>query len=209
MIVAKDKRWFEKYDDEFRYADELEPNIGKVMKEVEEGPRHTQTGSQTVEEYHKWHERNVTDKKKYRWDHQEEFKTQREGRILHMNEFLGRLKSAGLNAWYTEKGGMAKTLGLYISHEGTRSGCNHVAGAPHYICFVQVPLMQEYEEMFFDIHDVPLGVKRRGWRTVLLRLIESGFLTESKAHEVFGEPASGPVSRRYRHYLQYLRNKPQ
>lgn len=207
--VAQSKKWYEKYDDEFRYADELEPNIGEIMKSVEEGPRSTHTGSQTMEEYHRLHEMNVESKKQYRWEQQEEFKMHREGRILHMNKFLGMLKEAGLNAWYTTKGGMAGTLGLFIAHSGIRTGCSHVNGAPHYICFVQVPLMQEYEEMFFDEHDVPLGVKRRGWRTVLLRLIETGFLTEAKAHEIFGEPASGPASRRYRQSLHYLRNKPQ
>ena len=68
--------------------------------------------------------------------------------------------------------------------------------------------MQEYEEMYFDRYDVPLGVKRRGWRTVLLRLIEARLLEERKAHEVFGEPPANPITRRYLHYLQYLRGKP-
>jgi hypothetical protein len=164
-----------------------------------------------MDEYHKWHETNVGSRKEFRFAQQDEFKLQREGRILHMNNFMGMLRDCGLNAWYTEKGGMPKTLGLYVGHFGLLPACKdkHKNGQPHYICFVQVPFMQEYEELFFDQYDVPLGVKRRGWRTVLLRLIETGLLTESKAHEIFGQPSSGIVSRRYREYLHYLRNKPQ
>ncbi len=207
---APDKRWFEKYDDEFRYADEIEPRVGEIMQRVENGPRHTQTSSQNQEEFLRLFEANADARKEYRWTHQEEFKTRREGRILHMNKFMGMLRDCGVSAWYTEKGGMPKTLGLYVHHGGMKSGCfgKHERDEPHYVCFVQVPLMQEYEEVFFDRYDVPLGVKRRGWRTVLLRLIEAGLLSEKKAHEIFGEPASGPVSRRYQQYLHFLRNKP-
>jgi hypothetical protein len=126
-----------------------------------------------------------------------------------MNEFMRRLRECDLNAWYTNKGGMAKTLGLYISHEGLKPSCTHKSGEPHYVGFVQVPLMQEYEELHFDRYDVPLGIKRRGWRTILLKLIEQSILTEVDAHRIFGEPSTGIVSRRYLQYLQFLRNKPQ
>lgn len=210
LVATNAKKWYEQYDDEFRYADEIEPHVGKIMHEVEQGPRHTHTGSQAVEEYHSLHEKNVDSRKQYRFVMQDEFKVQREGRILHMNKFLSMLREAGLNCWYTQKGGMPKTLGLFIQHSGYPPTCTekHKRDEPHYICFVQVPLMQEYEELFFDKFDVPLGVKRRGWRTVLLRLIETGFLSEQRAHDVFGAPATGPVSRRYLAHLQYLRNKP-
>src|SRR5258708_22905220 len=72
----KAKKWYEKYDDEFRYADEIEPHIGKIMQEVEEGPRHTHTGSQTAEEYHRLHEENVESRKQYRVLQHDEFKVQ-------------------------------------------------------------------------------------------------------------------------------------
>lgn len=207
--MAATKKWYETYDDEFGYADEIEPRIDDIMQSVEEGPRHTHTSSQTEDEFYRLFESNVESRKEYRWAHQEEFKLQREGRILSMNAFMGMLKRCGLNAWYTEKGGMPKTLGLYVQHTGLKSGCHgkHEWGEPHYVCFVQVPLMQEYEEVFFDRYDVPLGVKRRGWRTVLLRLIEAQLLDAKKAHEVFGEPTTGIVSRRYRETLHFLTSR--
>lgn len=187
------------YNSEFEYADEIEPELAKIMAQVEAGPRHEKTSAQTFETWHQKHEENVDSRKQYRWAQQDELKSERTGRILHMNVFLGKLKEAGLNCWYTEKGGMKGTLGLYVARDGVAD----------YICFVQVPLMQEYEEVHFDAYDVPLGSKRRGWRTVLLRLMEKKYLTEAQANQYFGEPASGPVSRRYRQYLAYLRNLPQ
>jgi hypothetical protein len=185
------------YDSEFDYADEIRPELAQIMQQVESGPRVEKSSQQTWDEYYRLHELNLAARKKFRWENQDELKAKRTGRILHMNEFLGKLRSTGLNCWYTDKGGMAGTLGLYVSKNGI----------PTYIGFVQVPLMQEYEELHFDRFDVPLGPKRRGWRTILLKLIDAGFLTETEAHKVFGEPASGPVSRRYREYLKYIRNR--
>lgn len=198
---------YKSYDDEFHWADENDPALAAEIADYESREKHHGTGSQSVEEYYRLHELNVDARKQHRFPDQEELATRREGRILHMNEFMHKLRSAGLNAWYTNKGGMARTLGLYVSHEGLKTGCQHAPGAPHYVGFVQVPFMQEFEELHFDHHKLPLGSKRRGWRTILLRLIEQQMLTETKAHEVFGEPLGSVVSRRYLSYLKFLRNK--
>lgn len=164
------------------------------------------TGSETKEEAQRLFEENTEARKRFRWSQQDEFKIQRKGRILHMNQFLTMLRECGLNAWYTSKGGMRGTLGLYVQHSGLFTKCTHASGEGHYVCFVQAPYSQEYEELHFDQYDVPLGSKRRGWRTVLLRLIESNLLSEDAAHKVFGMPATGPVSRRYRETLHSYRN---
>lgn len=195
--MSSAKPWYSAYDSEFDYADEIRPELARIMQEVENGPRHETTGQQTIEEFHRLHESNTEARKQHRWEQQNELKAVRTGRVLHMNDFLNKLKQCGLNTWYTDKGGMAGTLGLFVSSRDI----------PQYIGFVQVPLMQEYEELHFDSYDVPLGPKRRGWRTLLLKLIDAGLLTEQKAHEIFGEPATGPVSRRYRHYLKYIRSR--
>jgi hypothetical protein len=207
------------YDDEFKYDDgryggqyfqqkDVEAKTAALIRQIEYESDVVKSSNQTVEEYRRLFEANALARKDYRWPNQEELKTQREGRILHMNEFLRLLRSAGLKAWCPERGGMPGTLGLFVYHEGLLPGCGHNWGFPHYVAFIQVPFMQEYEELYFDDYDVPLGPKRRGWRTVLLRLIEQGLLTEQKAHEVFGRPQSGWVSRRYREYLAYLRGRP-
>lgn len=204
---APKKPTYKSYDDEFTFADANDPVLAAEIAEYESREKHHSTGQQSVEEYYKWFETNRNSRKENRLPDQDELKVKREGRILHMNDFLAKLRSAGLNCWYTNKGGMARTLGLFISHEGLKLGCSHLPGAPHYVGFVQVPYMQEFEELHFDRYDVPLGSKRRGWRTILLRLIEQEMLTEAGAHEVFGEPLGSVVSRRYLSYLKFLRNK--
>lgn len=186
------------YDKEFRYADEIEPHVAETMRRLEEESFITSSSNQTREEFRRQFEKNVAARKQHQFPMQDELQVNREGRILHMNEFITRLRSTGLYAWYSDKGGMARTLGLYVSHNDKQK----------YIGFVQVPFMQEYEELHFDRYNVPLGSKRRGWRTVLLKLIENGVLTEQQAHEAFGEPQTGPVSRRYREYLQFIRSTP-
>jgi len=181
---------------------------------MEESERRSisKSSTQAKEEFHRLYEQNVDSRKEHRFHKQEELQWRREGRILHMNEFLRRLrlalpKGSGWRAWFTDKGGMANTLGLYVWHPGLLSGCTHARGEPHYVGFAQVPFMQEYEELHFDHYNVPLGIKRRGWRTLLLKLIESKVLSEQALHEVFGEPIGDVISRRYLAYLQFLRNK--
>lgn len=205
--TPKVKPTWQSYDDEFSYASDFDPKLAAEIKEYESREKHETTDSRTKEEYYRLFEGNVESRKQYRFAHQDEFKLHREGRILHMNKFLGMLKDTGVDAWYNTKGGMPKTLGLNVLHAGTYDACKHESGEPHYVCFVQVPFMQEYEEMHFDRYDVPLGSKRRGWRTVLLNLVMQGVLTEAQAHEVFGAPDNNIVSRRYREQMKFFRNK--
>lgn len=201
------------YDDEFAYSDEIEPKVAEIVKRVEEGDRVSGT-TQTKEEVHRLHEMNTESRKESRFPNQDELKKSRIGRVYHMKEFLRLLRCAGVNAWYPDgitvahEKIMPGTLGLFVVHEGWKPGiCTHAWGEPHYAGYVQAPYMQEYEELFFDSFDVPLGSKRRGWRTVGLRLIEQKLITEQKFHEIFGQPSSGPVSRRYREYLYHIKSK--
>lgn len=197
------------YNREFQYDPDIygknEERVPEIMAEAAANAW-KDTGSETKEEAQRLFEENRDARKKYRWTMQDEFKGAREGRILHMNNFIQMLRECGLNCWFNEKGGMPKTLGLNVAHKGLFTKCKHKVGESHYVTYAQVPLMQEFEELFFDPYDVPLGSKRRGWRTVLLRLIEEKLLDETTAHRVFGEPATGPVSRRYRETLHSYRN---
>lgn len=196
------------YDKEFDYADEIQPELARMMKEIEEGNVVSGT-TQTKEEVFRLKEMNTDSRKESRFPNQDELKQRRTGKIYHMNDFLRRLRSAGVNAWYGNYCGAAGMLGLYVGHEGwmlSDSCQSHKWGEVHYVGFVQVPFMQEYEELYFDQYDIPLGPRRRGWRTIGLKMIEQKLITEQKFHEVFGQPNTGLVSRRYRQYLSYLRN---
>lgn len=209
---SKKSSGFKDYDKEFNYSEEIEPSVARIMEQAEQRSL-TQSSQQAKEEYLRLYEGNLALRKEYRWENQEELQKKREGKILHMNEFLRLLKKslpAGYTAWFTEKGGMANTLGLYIGHPTGAAllpSCNHKSGEPHYIGFVQVPWMQEFEELHFDRYLVPLGSKRRGWRTILLKLIEGRIVSETTAHEIFGAPPTSEVSRRYLHYLKFIRSK--
>lgn len=200
------------YDAEFEYSEDIEPSVAKIMAETEQR-QVTDASQQAKEEFYRLYEMNAASRKEYRWPNQEELQAKREGKVLHMNEFLRLLKKAlpsGFSAWYTDKGGMANTLGLYVGHPAGAASlpsCTHPPGAPHYVGFVQVPYMQEFEELHFDRYQVPLGSKRRGWRTILLKLIESRILTETEAHSVFGEPLGSIISRRYNEYLKFTRDR--
>lgn len=195
------------YDREFEYSDEIEANLSQMMQEIENGPRVSGT-TRMKEEAYRQHEKNVAMREESRFPNQEELKERRTGHILHMNAFAEKLRSAGVNVWYGNHEGMPGTTGMYSGHEGylTEKCLEHGSGKPHYIGFIQVPFMQEFEELNFDAYNVPLGPKRRGWRTLGLRMIEQKIISEQKFHELFGEPPSGIVSRRYREYLQFLRN---
>lgn len=205
MSLTETPSW-KQYDDEFAYSSDLEPRVADIMRRVEEESDIVKSSQQSKEEYLRLFEQNAANRKEYQFPNQEELKLQREGRIFHMNEFLSRLKRCGLNCWYSEKGGMPGTVGLYVGHDKT-ARCSHEFGEPHYVGFCQVPFMQEYEELRFDQYNVPLGSKRRGWRTLLLKIVEQGLVPVSKLDEIFGAPATGPVSRRYKEYLNFLKNR--
>ena len=199
------------YDREFTYdTDEIEPDVARIMNDSERRSIDKST-TQAHEEFLRLYEQNIKSRKDFRWPKQDELKKKREGRILHMNKFIELFRKAlpaGYNAWFTEKGGMANTLGLYVSHpvgSVLLPTCTHKLGEGHYVGFVQVPFMQEFEELHFDRYDVPLGPKRRGWRTILLRAKEQGLVSEQSIDTIFGQPSTGAISDRYRAYLQYLR----
>lgn len=199
------KPWWN-YDEEsgdtFHWADEWDPQVAAELQEFESHEPQTYTGSQTVETYHRLFETNEAARRQFKFAQQDEWKLQRTGRILHMNDFMHMLRQTKpRRVWrYTDKGGWPGMLGLFCSRDGERE--------LEYVGFVQVPFMQEYEEMYFDRYDVPCGIKRRGWRTILMKIVQKGFLPESAVHDVFGLPASNAVSRRYREFMQFLRTSP-
>lgn len=188
QTVAHSKKFWEEYD-------ALPKNLAREVAAYESGPRYRSSGAQSQEQFQKLREENTGARRGYRLDHQEELQQDRTGRILHMNVFLLMLRQAGVKARYADKGAFPGMLGLWVNHNDV----------DQYICFVHVPYMQEYEELYFDEYDVPLGPKRRGWRTVLLRLMIAGVLTEEAAHAVFGAPPVNAVSRRYWAELKALR----
>lgn len=191
---------WETYDSELDPMRDASPDLVKEVEEYSKR-RHTVTGSQTVEEYHRIKEENDEAVEKFKFDCQDELLDEkvRVGRIMHHAEFLRRLRTilpARYNDW-SERG----LVGLSV-YTPSESG-----GEWKYVCAVQVGFAPEYSMLHFDDHGLPLNEKYRGWRTVVLRLILGGHITEEQADKAFGPPAIGPVSSRYRRQLYAFRNR--
>jgi hypothetical protein len=119
--------------------------------------------------------------------------------IMAATEFLRKLQDNGVHCYVTYSG-MPGTVGLWACR-ATMEG-----STPTYVCYMQVPYMCEWSVLRLDAHNLPAGEKYRGWRTVVWSLIETGVLTEERAHEIFGRPTESLVSRRYRRSLFNFRN---
>jgi hypothetical protein len=106
-----------------------------------------------------------------------------EGR-LWLHDFVneGRI---GISAWVMEKGVRVRQC---ITH-------------------LQYPWSQEWSLLYFDAYDVPIGERRRGWRTAMLELILKGVLTEDEVNRAFGPVALNGVSQLYRERLFQHRRK--
>lgn len=65
--------------------------------------------------------------------------------------------------------------------------------------------MPEWTKLRLDRWGVPTSEQYRGWRAVLLGLIQRGHITETQANETFGKP-SGPRSRPWYRTLFAIRN---
>lgn len=172
--------------------------------------RHQLTSSQNLEELCRQKEMSNEMVREYRFYRQEEDdlgdSIARKGQVLHCFEFLDKLNTvipAYLSA-VIRKG----LSGLAVNKPKTQiiSG-QEVHTDWQYVCGVQVGYMHEYSTLYFDRHGLPLNEKWRGWRTVELRLITGGFITEDQAHQAFGRPFENKISRRFLEQLYHFRNR--
>ncbi len=141
-------------------------------------------------------ELNINGVKDYRWDNQQQFERERFGRILSQSDFLYMLQKIRPDAFYNSFS-VDGLVGLNIMEQG----------APRYTgVAVQRSWMPEYELLRIDEYGLPGRSKYRGWRTVLLRLIQAGFVREEDVDGVFSK-ADGPESGPYLEALYAIRNR--
>jgi hypothetical protein len=119
------------------------------------------------------------------------------GQVKHSSTIVRLLQKAGVNCW-TRTHPQAGKLTLVVQREDLPAEVG---------CWVQQGFMPELTVMRFDEHGVPTTEKYRGWRTALLQLILKGVITEKKANEVFGKPATTEAFHRYNATLQNFRNQ--
>lgn len=131
------------------------------------------------------------------------FDAARIGRRMSHGEFLAIVKKLAPSLFVME-GNIEGDLALYRTFGCPQAELN--GNDFQYLGYCPTGILNEYSIHEFDGRDVLIREKSRGWRTVLLRLILNGLITETQAEEVFG-PAVGPASAVYNRRLQNFRNK--
>lgn len=160
----------------------------------------------------------------------------RMGRPLHHSEFIRRLRTIIPSLIVTD-GRVRDTLSLFMVRSTPIKEVPDYKGpekttfsCPVYIGWIHSGDMPEYEIDLIDGFQCAIGQKR-GWRTILLRLIarwnkklelngepsldiwgrpirvsRASIVTEEQAHNVFGAPSNGITASNYRRQLYEFRN---
>jgi hypothetical protein len=186
-------------------------------------PHETRASAETLENLQALRESNTAAVAGLRWGKQAELseshEQERTGRILSASAYIQLLWKCGIICVLTrcDTRGLRSLKGEAHARERRAHYERTMAGlvinssralplpAPRKVTWVQIPAMIEFSVMYFDSHGVPTNEKFRGWRTVNLKLIQEGFLTERESNRVFGEPR-GEVARRWRETMQGFRN---
>ena len=74
-----------------------------------------------------------------------------------------------------------------------------------FICYTNQGWLPEFSQVEFNADRQPIH-ERRGWRTVLIRFIKFGLLTEAQAEKEFGKPSSPQQARFWERQLYWQRN---
>lgn len=106
------------------------------------------------------------------------------GRPMHCSELLLRLQRL-VPTLFVREGGIVGHLALYEVADTPQSkwdGKNF-----SYLGYVEYEMLPEFSRYEFNTErDVLIRESERGWRTVLLRLIKAGLLTEDQCRKEFG-----------------------
>lgn len=188
------------------WSDELDRMAGRdaeLVAELERRGEYVKSTEQSIELHQQLFEENANAVRGSRWKNQAELAHwgSRFVNFMSMGELLRKLNKvgelAGFRAFYNDfsRGGLR---GINL--------VNRWGSQKKFLCAAQNGWMPEFSIMRFDEHFLPQNEQYRGWRTVLLRLIDNGFATEEQVHQIFGKPTDGIGSRRYREELFATRN---
>lgn len=189
------------------WSDELDRVANRdadLVRELEARGEYVKSTNQGLELAQRMFEENVNAVRGYRWKSQAELAHwgSRFVNIMHENEFLRKLKLVGELAGFTPFYNDWTMKGMRGLNMIKRGGARwQYSGSA-----IQAGWMPEYSILYFDEHFIPTKEQYRGWRTVLLRLIDAGYATEDQVHQIFGKPTDGFGSRRYREELFLTRN---
>ncbi len=171
-------------DAELDRAEFHDPELTEQAKRDWENRALTASSQERIEKAAQLHEDNVEAHRPSRMDRQDEITQVRLGRVMHMNEFLRRLRTVCPGAHYNDWS-VAGMRGLNVV----------VGGERKYVCAVQNGVMPEFETLRTDEYGVATTSRYRGWRTVILNLIEKGHITHAQAERAFGQAGGAHASR--------------
>lgn len=144
--------------------------------------------------------------KRQRWEHQDDYRDDRArvGRVRPSGEFLSKIKALVPELYITD-GRIIGDVAIFRTYPKPQE---RLGGRDfEYLFYCPTGLLPEYSLYEFETtRDIPVREKLRGWRTVLLRLIKSGLLTEGQCDREFGV-ALGPASHVWYRRLYEHRNK--
>lgn len=116
------------------------------------------------------------------------------GRVMHSSEFITKLKRI-VPTLQVMAGAIQGDLSLYRTF-GDRLD---------FICWFSSGYLPEFSIVHFNKDRQPIDEKR-GWRTVLLRALKVGLLTEQQVEKEFGHPTSPTEARFWERQLWWNRN---
>lgn len=133
---------------------------------------------------------------------------------MHHSDFLRKLNSIAKYQLYIRDGNFVGDLVIYkvwekfvVKEQNIYSETfNPNEPTFEYICYLPMGYSPEFSIIYFDDRAIPIRESQRGWRTVLLRLINSKIVTEEDVNKVFGR-ARGVGAVAYNRQLYRWRNR--
>jgi len=141
--------------------------------------------------------KNVEMHRHYRVRDQAEVSSDRPGRKLHIVQFIRMLNTLSRRRWILNAWSLRGMRGLSVSRGGAK---------PVYVMALDDGVMPEWSKITIDDHGLVKKLVSRGWRTVLLTLLDLGLVSESEMRQLFGF-ASGISGGLFRKYLFEHRNR--
>ncbi len=119
---------------------------------------------------------------------------------MSTRDFIKKLRDAGVKCFSVDNQFPPMTVALWCIPPKQ-------AQKARYIAYMQIPAMYEWSVLKTDRYGKPMGEAYRGWRTVIVQLIEKEILTEFQCNKIFGEPSKNSIFNRYHQSLWEARNK--
>lgn len=146
-----------------------------------------------------WEERlwtNIQRHRHFRVRDQDAIVSDRPGRKLHVQQFVRLLNMLPRRKFILNPYSIRGMRGMSVARGGKE---------PRYIMAVDDGVSPEWSKIELDEHGLPKKLTSRGWRAVLLTMLDQGLITEAEMIGLFGF-AGGVSGGLFRRYLWEHRN---